>query len=173
MAPGEWRDLQAAAEQHPHMQLVAFGFQIVEVLPDSFHLIAAFPDQLLHLFGMATIQPDGAKLAAEQGRGGNGYHGGSGYHGGGSVSPWAGLAVFGALAGLAIMAESSRPVYGEPYNAVPAYAPQEVYIEGQPEAGVPPANPASAWYYCASSAMYYPYTKACPEGWQAVPAHPY
>ena len=79
----------------------------------------------------------------------------------------------GALAGLAIMAESSRPVYGEPYNAVPAYAPQEVYIEGQPEAGVPPANPASAWYYCASSAMYYPYTKACPEGWQAVPAHPY
>ena len=104
-----------------------------------------------------------------------GYYGrgGNGYHGGGSVSPWAGLAVFGALAGLAIIAESSRPVYVDPYNSGPAYAPQGVYSEGQPEAGVPPANPAGAWYYCGSSAMYYPYTKACPEGWQAVPAHPY
>ena len=107
------------------------------------------------------------------GRGGNGYHGGSGYHGGGSVSPWAGLAIFGALAGLAIMAESSRPAYVDPYNAGPAYAPQEVYIEGPPEAGAPPTDPAGAWYYCGSSAMYYPYTKTCPEGWQAVPAHPY
>ncbi len=104
-----------------------------------------------------------------------GYYGrgGNGYRGGGSVSPWAGLAVFGALAGLAIMAESSRPVYVDPYNAGPAYAPQGAYIEGQPEVGVPPANPTGAWYYCGSSAMYYPYTKACPEGWQAVPAHPY
>ena len=104
-----------------------------------------------------------------------GYYGrgGNGYHGGGGVSPWAGLAVFGALAGLAIVAESSRPVYVDPYNAEPAYAPQGFYIEGQPEAGVTPASPAGAWYYCGSSAMYYPYTKACPEGWQAVPAHPY
>ena len=107
------------------------------------------------------------------GRAGNGYHGGSGYHGGGSVSPWAGLAIFGALAGLAIMAESSRPAYVDPYNAGPAYAPQEVYIEGPPEAGAPPTDPAGAWYYCGSGAMYYPYTKTCPEGWQAVPAHLY
>ncbi len=59
-----------------------------------------------------------------------GYYGrgGNGYRGGGSVSPWAGLAVFGALAGLAIMAESSRPVYVDPYNAGPAYAPQGVPI---------------------------------------------
>ena len=114
-------------------------------------------------------------LAALPAHADRGYYGrgGNGYHGGGGVSPWAGLAVFGALAGLAIMAESSRPVYVDPYNAGPAYAPQEVYIEGQPEAGVLQANPAGAWYYCASSAMYYPYTKACPEGWQAVPAHPY
>lgn len=114
-------------------------------------------------------------LAALPAHADRGYYGrgGNGYHGGGGVSPWAGLAVFGALAGLAIMAESSRPVYVDPYNAGPAYAPQEVYIEGQPEAGVLQANPAGAWYYCASSAMYYPYTKACPEGWQAVPAQPY
>lgn len=114
-------------------------------------------------------------LAALPAHADRGYYGrgGNGYHGGGGVSPWAGLAVFGALAGLAIMAESSRPVYVDPYNAGPAYAPQEVYVEGQPEAGVLQANPAGAWYYCASSAMYYPYTKACPEGWQAVPARPY
>lgn len=114
-------------------------------------------------------------LAALPAHADRGYYGrgGNGYHGGGGVSPWAGLAVFGALAGLAIMAESSRPVYVDPYGAGPAYAPQEVYIEGQPEAGVPQANPAGAWYYCASSAMYYPYTKACPEGWRAVPAQPY
>ena len=114
-------------------------------------------------------------LAALPAHADRGYYGrgGNGYHGGGGVSPWAGLAVFGALAGLAIMAESSRPVYVDPYNAGPAYAPQEVYSEGQPEAGVLQANPAGAWYYCASSAMYYPYTKACPEGWQAVPAQPY
>ena len=114
-------------------------------------------------------------LAALPAHADRGYYGrgGNGYHGGGGVSPWAGLAVFGALAGLAIMAESSRPVHVDPYNAGPAYAPQEVYIEGQPEAGVLQANPAGAWYYCASSAMYYPYTKACPEGWQAVPAQPY
>ncbi len=114
-------------------------------------------------------------LAALPAHADRGYYGrgGNGYHGGGGVSPWAGLAVFGALAGLAIMAESSRPVYVDPYNAGPAYAPQEVYIEGQPEAGVLQANPAGAWYYCASSAMYYPYTKACPEGWQALPAQPH
>ena len=112
------------------------------------------------------------------GRDGNRYHGGSGgygHHGGSSVSPWAGLAIFGALAGLAILAESSRPVQVEPdpYNAEPAYAPQGGDIDGQPEAVAPPADPAGTWYYCGSSAMYYPYTKACPEGWQAVPARPY
>ena len=31
------------------MQLVALRFQIVEVLPDAFHLVAAFPNQLLHV----------------------------------------------------------------------------------------------------------------------------
>ena len=114
-------------------------------------------------------------LAALPAHADHGYYGrgDNGYHGGGGVSPWAGLAVFGALAGLAIMAESSRPVYVDPYNAGPAHAPQEVYIEGQPEAGVLQADPAGAWYYCASSTMYYPYTKACPEGWQALPAQPH
>lgn len=30
--------------------------------------------------------------------------------------------------------------------------------------------PGPAWYYCASSNMYYPQAKACPEGWEWVAA---
>lgn len=41
-------------------------------------------------------------------------------------------------------------------------APQAVYS--------PPPPPSGSWYYCGSSGQYYPYTQACPEGWQAVPA---
>ncbi|MGE5470604.1 MAG: hypothetical protein ACM3X0_07405 [Bacteroidota bacterium] len=98
-------------------------------------------------------------------------HGHYGHHGGGG-SGLAGLAIFGALTGLAIMAERSRPVYVDPYYAGPVYAPQPIYVE-QPALPTPPVTPANTWYYCASSAMYYPYTQACPEGWQAVPARPY
>jgi len=94
-----------------------------------------------------------------------------GYHGGGSG--WAGLAIFGALAGMAIMSEQSRPVYVDPYYAGPVYQPQPVYVEQPPESASPVPPPASTWYYCGSSGMYFPYTKACPEGWQAVPARPY
>lgn len=32
----------------------------------------------------------------------------------------------------------------------------------------PPPPPSGSWYYCHSSGQYYPYTNACPEGWQAV-----
>ncbi|MBK7649387.1 MAG: hypothetical protein IPJ12_20040 [Betaproteobacteria bacterium] len=98
-------------------------------------------------------------------------HRGYGHHGGGG-SGWAGLAVFGALTGLAIMSERSRPVYVDPYYVGPVYSPQPVYIEQQPAPVAPSANASGSWYYCGSSAMYYPYTQACPEGWQAVPARP-
>lgn len=98
-------------------------------------------------------------------RGGYGHH-----HGGGGGDAWAGLAIVGAIAGLAIMAEHSRPVYAAPYEAQPVYVEPRTYA-------VPPvyAAPAAAgnWYYCQSSATYYPYTNACPEGWQVVPARPY
>lgn len=98
-------------------------------------------------------------------------HGGYGHRGGGG-SGWAGLAVFGALTGLAIMAERSRPVYVDPYYVGPVYPPQPVYIEQQQMPAAPSANVSGVWYYCGSSAMYYPYTRACPEGWQTVPARP-
>lgn len=92
-------------------------------------------------------------LPAYADRGGDWHgHGGHGHNHGGA--PWAGLAVVGALTGLAIVA-AHRPAYVDPY-------PAAVYV--------PPAGPA---YYCQSSAMYYPYTTACPEGWLAVPGRRY
>ena len=116
-----------------------------------------------------------APAYADRGHGGRGnYYGGHSHHRGGSYhrggsSIWPGVAVVGAIAGLAILAERNRPVYVDPY---PAYPVQRVYVE--PPVVVAPARGANQpWYYCQSSAMYYPYTQACPEGWQAVPARPY
>jgi hypothetical protein len=97
-----------------------------------------------------------------------GYHGHGGYHGGGYY-PWAGLALFSAFAGLAILAESNRPPYADPYYGAPVYGGPTLFIEQQPNAS---PYPAGNWYYCNSSALYYPYTKACPEGWQAVAPSP-
>ncbi len=102
---------------------------------------------------------------------------------------WAGVAAIGAIVGLAILAEHNRPtyaasapvvypdaayqpqayppsVYQQPaYHAPVAYTPQPDYA--------PPQATANLWYYCPSSAMYYPNTQFCPEGWQAVPARTY
>jgi hypothetical protein len=99
---------------------------------------------------------------------GNG-HGGYNHHGGGGGAAWAGLAVVGALTGLAIMAERSRPVYVEPYYVERVYSEPLAYT-APPVYSVPARPVPENWYYCRSSAMYYPYTNACPEGWQAVPA---
>lgn len=106
---------------------------------------------------------------ADRGYGRGGY---SHHHRGGGVSPGVGLAVFGALAGLAIMAERNRPVYVDPYPAQAVY-PAPLTYAAPPGYSAPARYAAENWYYCQSSAMYYPYTKACPEGWQAVAARPY
>lgn len=104
-----------------------------------------------------------------------GYHRGyRGHHHSSGNSAWAGVAVIGALAGMAIMAERSRPVYVEPYRYYeqPVYqAPARVYAAPPVYVAAPPAT-VNVWYFCQSSAMYYPYTEACPEGWQTVPAGP-
>jgi len=55
--------------------------------------------------------------------------------------------------------------YTAPAYIEPAYQAPVNYARPQPASNV--------WYYCQSSAMYYPYTKACPEGWEAVPAQSY
>ncbi|HVC37477.1 MAG TPA: hypothetical protein VNF46_03645 [Gammaproteobacteria bacterium] len=58
------------------------------------------------------------------------------------------------------------------YNVTrPAPVPQPpaVIIQTPPSA---PAPAAAYWYFCPSSAMYYPYVQTCPDGWQAVPPAP-
>jgi hypothetical protein len=99
---------------------------------------------------------------AGHGHGHGGFnHGGYGHggysHGHGGRVPWAGVAAVGAVAGLAVLATHSRPVYAAPYYAAPAYRAPVVY-----------SGRGNVWYYCRSSALYYPYTEYCPEGWQPV-----
>ena len=77
-------------------------------------------------------------------------------------SAWAGVALIGAIAGLALLADRDEPTYNQPSYAEPAYPSY-----------TPPQPAANVWYYCQSSGAYYPYTRACPEGWQAVPAGGY
>lgn len=125
--------------------------------------------QKLTIAFLAALSLAAAPAYADRGhyRGYRGHH----HHSGGS-SAWAGVAVVGALAGLAIMAERNRPVYVEPYYGQPVYrAPARVYEAPPVYVAAPPVT-SNVWYFCQSSAMYYPYTQACPEGWQTVPAGP-
>ncbi len=95
------------------------------------------------------------------------HHGWYGHHrhhhhhhrGGGN---WVGPAAVLAITGLAIGAAAYNNAYATP-------APAPVYVQPQPVYVAPPAT-SGLWYYCGSSGQYYPYTHACPEGWQAVPA---
>jgi len=60
------------------------------------------------------------------------------------------------------------PYYVPPYYVPYAYVPQAPALP-------PPAyaeRESYYWYYCASAHAYYPYTQACPEGWQRVPSTP-
>lgn len=77
------------------------------------------------------------------------------YRGG---SDWIGPAAVLAITGLAVGAAVASQNY---------YTPAPVY--SAPPRPMPPAG-YDTWYYCGSSGQYYPYTNACPEGWQAVPA---
>ncbi|PKO85503.1 MAG: hypothetical protein CVU18_19830 [Betaproteobacteria bacterium HGW-Betaproteobacteria-12] len=44
-----------------------------------------------------------------------------------------------------------------------------VHYQTPPSPAYSAPPPSGNWYYCGSSGQYYPYTNACPEGWQAVP----
>lgn len=98
---------------------------------------------------------------ADRGRHGGyrdyGHHHHHHHHRGGSG--WVGPAAVLAITGLAIGAA----VASQNYYATPA----PVY--SAPPRPMPPVE-YDTWYYCGSSGQYYPYTNACPEGWQAVPA---
>lgn len=101
---------------------------------------------VLTLGGIGSAQAEWGHRGHHHGHHHHGHH----RHGGGH---WVGPAAVLAITGLALGAAAY-------HNAQAAPAP--VYT-------APPPNP-NVWYYCGSSGQYYPYTNACPEGWQAVPA---
>lgn len=57
-----------------------------------------------------------------------------------------------------------EPVYPYPLVVADTYVPDEDY------APAPTGGPV--WYYCHGPEGYYPYVRACPSGWQPVPATP-
>lgn len=78
---------------------------------------------------------------------------------------WVGPAAVLAIAGMAIGSAAYSNAYAAP---APVYS-GPVYAPPAAAYSAPPARSAF-WYFCGSSGQYYPYTNACPEGWQAVPA---
>jgi hypothetical protein len=122
---------------------------------------------------------------------GGGYHGGGHYYGGGHYhggywgGGWHGSPYWGFGISLGVPYPYWGPSYyygapaygyGYPYYPAPGVAvPAEppTYIERNdlppPDAAPPAASaPANWWYWCPSAQGYYPYVKACPEGWQRV-----
>lgn len=91
-----------------------------------------------------------------------GHYSGHHHHQRGYIS--GGNAALLTIAGVAIGATAFR-----------YYDPPPVYVPPPRVVYVPPYSPPAAqgtWYFCNSSNQYYPYTRHCPEGWQAVPAMP-
>lgn len=65
----------------------------------------------------------------------------------------------------------SQPEYSYPEPYVPpVIIMQSDPVESTPDIVVTPAPASQSWYYCESSAGYYPYIASCPEGWKSVPA---
>ncbi len=65
----------------------------------------------------------------------------------------------------------SAPVVVTQQAAPTTYMEQNTADQGY----APPSRQAAQsndWYYCRKSEGYYPYVRACPDGWQRVPAQP-
>jgi hypothetical protein len=111
--------------------------------------------------------------------GGGNYHGGGYYHGGyccgGSIGLYFGP---GFVYGYPYPYPYYYPGY---YPGYYSYGPMSVgesssptqYIEqGQSDMAGGAAPQVGYWYHCGKPEGYYPYIKACPGGWQKVPAQP-
>ena len=99
------------------------------------------------------------------GGGGNRYPSGWGYGRGGQ---YYGRSNFDFYFGAPIYPYFSNPYpyyYPPSVITVPIPVTPPVYIQ-QPQSAqqYPPGN----WYYCTNPEGYYPYVKACPNGWQQV-----
>ncbi len=125
----------------------------------------------------AGINPVYARGGGGGGHGGGHFGGGGGHFGGGYYRGggwgWGGLGL-GLGLGLAYPYYGYGGYYGYPYYGYPAttvvQAPPQTYIQQQAPAAQ--QNPSGYWYYCNDPQGYYPYVKACPDGWQQVAPTP-
>jgi hypothetical protein len=107
---------------------------------------------------------------------GGGFGGGHGGFGGGFRGGYGGHSGFGIYLGAPYYGYGGYGGYGYgyPYYSAPAVVPvpttPPVYIQQAPVAAQ--QNPSGYWYYCTNPEGYYPYIKACPNGWQQVEPTP-
>ncbi len=103
------------------------------------------------------------------GGGGGGHYGGGGGHygGGGWGYGHGGHSSYGFYFGAPFYPYYSNPYpYYYPPAVVTVPVTPPVYIQQTPPAAQ--QYPAGYWYYCTNPEGYYPYIKACPNGWQQV-----
>ena len=135
----------------------------------------------------AALSVSGAAMAGGYYHGGGGgwgggYHGGGYYHGGYCCGTSVGVYFGPGFVGGYPYGYPYPPYYYPGYYPDSyAYGPMSVsdpssptqYMEqGQaaPAGGAAPQS--NYWCHCGKPEGYYPYVKACPAGWQKVPAQP-
>jgi len=64
------------------------------------------------------------------------------------------------------------PVVAAQQAAPTAYVEQAAPVQGYAPPAASQAAPSNDWYYCRQPQGYYPYVRACPDGWQRVPSQP-
>jgi hypothetical protein len=148
------------------------------------------------LLVLAALGTSGATVAGGGGGfhgGGGGFHGGGGSWGGGNHGGgwWGhgghccGGGSIGFYFGPGFAYGYPYPYYAYPYpyyypgyypNGPMAVGPSSFptqYVEqGQTDMGGGVVPQVAYWYHCGKPDGYYPYVKACPSGWQRVPAQP-
>jgi hypothetical protein len=106
---------------------------------------------------------------------GGGHFGGGGHYGGGGWGYGRGMYYGGVGLGLGygLNYYGAYPYYNynyPPVITIPVAPP--VYVQQAAPAPVVQQYPAGYWYHCSNPEGYYPYIKACPNGWQQVEPTP-
>jgi hypothetical protein len=73
-----------------------------------------------------------------------------------------GYAPYGYYPPVVVSQQATPTTYME--QGAPQGTPAQTYA--------PASHQASDWYYCHKPEGYYPYVRACPDGWQRVPSQP-
>jgi len=128
---------------------------------------------LLALIALGSITTSVAW--ADRGGHGGGFHSGGGFHGDG-FHHGGFRGGFHRGIGLGIFVDPFPLFYGPAYYPYPYPYYPDVVVSPAPavvypaDPGAPSIGQSGDWYYCRNPDGYYPAIKACPSGWQRVPA---